>query len=168
MILSWFAYHSMNYMSPNEPLYNTMKGPRNLASKRTSVRFSIKHSTNSLYETSAEEEFVGPFAHIRSTMDYAYHNNYTKERQWLQDSIIDKLLSEIITGEHGRENEDSQITETRHSRSFSLQKLRLDLITRRVNDIKRSLKSYKSSVYQWLVRDPTNSFFVSLFYVQTH
>jgi hypothetical protein len=89
-----------------------MKGPRNLASKRTSVRFSIKHSTNSLYETSAEEEFVGPFAHIRSTMDYAYHNNYTKERQWLQDSIIDKLLSEIVTGEHDRENEDSQLTET--------------------------------------------------------
>ena len=45
-------------------------------------------------------------------MDYVYHNNYTKERQWLQDSIIDKLLSEIVTGEHDRENEDSQLTET--------------------------------------------------------
>ena len=46
-----------------------MTGPRVLASKRTSMRFSVHHSTASFYEISVEEEFVGPFAHIRSTMD---------------------------------------------------------------------------------------------------
>eukprot|EP00957_Ditylum_brightwellii_P201480 15325842-Ditylum_brightwellii.AAC.1 len=25
-------------------------------------------------------------------MDYGYHNNYTKERQWLQDAIVDDTL----------------------------------------------------------------------------
>jgi len=90
-----------------------MTGPAAFGSKRTSVRFSVKQTTNSLYETSTEEEFGGPYAHIRSTLDYTYHTNYTRERQWLQDSIIDKLLNEIVTGERDLENEDSQLTETR-------------------------------------------------------
>jgi hypothetical protein len=41
--------------------------------------------------------FVGPFAHIRKKLDYSYHSCYTKERQWLQDSIIDDILGDIIT-----------------------------------------------------------------------
>lgn len=72
--------------------------PRPRHPKRTSVHFSVHHSTHSLYETS-EEEFYGPYAHIRRDLDYQYHKNYTKQRQWLQDSIIDKLLNEIVTGD---------------------------------------------------------------------
>jgi hypothetical protein len=78
--------------------------------KSTSKRFSIKRSTNSIYETS-EDSFFGPYAHIRSQLDYKYHSNYTKERQWLQDSIIDKLLSEIVTRESSSNEADETETE---------------------------------------------------------
>jgi Zeta toxin. len=79
--------------------------PRPRHPKQTSVHFSFQHSTDSLYETS-EEEYYGPYAHIRRDLDYKYHNNYTKHRQWLQDSIIDKLLNEIVTGDHDDKAKD--------------------------------------------------------------
>ena len=34
----------------------------------------------------------GPYAHLRRELDYKYHCNYRKERQWLQDSIIEDIL----------------------------------------------------------------------------
>ncbi len=73
--------------------------------KRTSIKFTLNHSTHSLYEIS-EKSFYGPYAHIRRDLDYNYHKNYSKERQWLQDSIIDKLLNEIVSGE---QTDDSEI-----------------------------------------------------------
>ena len=36
--------------------------------------------------------FRGPYAHIRKDLDYTYHARYRKERQWLQDSIIEDIL----------------------------------------------------------------------------
>jgi hypothetical protein len=90
--------------------HTSVSGLSCFGGKRTSVRFSSKHSTNILYET-IEEDFVGPYAHIRRSLDYKYHNNYTKERQWLQDSIIDKLLGEIVTGDHNRQLDDNQLDE---------------------------------------------------------
>ncbi len=58
-------------------------------------------SASSSVSASSEEElyYGGPYAHIRKTLDHKYHEYYTKERQWLQDSIIDKLLNEIVQHE---------------------------------------------------------------------
>jgi len=57
--------------------------------------FSLKRSTEWNNRTD-EEMFFGPYAHIRKTIDYNYHSNYVKTRQWLQDSIIDKLIAELV------------------------------------------------------------------------
>jgi hypothetical protein len=60
--------------------------------KRTSIQFSVEKSTHDLYLNPREQyKFYGPYAHIRRSLDYGYHCNYSKTRQWLQDSIIDKL-----------------------------------------------------------------------------
>lgn len=60
--------------------------------KRTSIQFSVDKSTHDLYLNQREQyTFYGPYAHIRRSLDYDYHCNYSKTRQWLQDSIIDKL-----------------------------------------------------------------------------
>jgi hypothetical protein len=36
--------------------------------------------------------FRGPYAHLRKDLDYTYHARYRKERQWLQDSIIEDIM----------------------------------------------------------------------------
>ncbi|MGK3738104.1 MAG: pantothenate kinase [Bacillariaceae sp.] len=36
----------------------------------------------------------GKYSHIRTTLDYSFHTNYTFERQMLQDSIITDMLNE--------------------------------------------------------------------------
>ena len=64
-------------------------------SKRSVYKFSLLEDTESLFSTDVRY-YGGPYAHIRKTLDYKYHKHYTKERQWLQDSIIDKLLHEIV------------------------------------------------------------------------
>ena len=44
----------------------------------------------------------GKYSHIRKTLDYSYHANYTFERQMLQDSIITDMLNEAyILDEEG-------------------------------------------------------------------
>jgi hypothetical protein len=90
--------------------------PRPRHPKQTSVHFSFQHSTDSLYQT-PEEEFYGPYAHIRRDLDYKYHKNYTKQRQWLQDSIIDKLLNEIVTGDHPNDDDDDDDDDDKGNRS---------------------------------------------------
>ena len=109
-----------------------MVGPSYFGCKRTSVRFSSKHSTNILYETLGED-FVGPYAHIRRTLDYEYHNNYTKERQWLQDSIIDKLLSEIVTGDLDNQREDTQLDEDQLDDDINAKRKQTTMCTMPVN-----------------------------------
>lgn len=48
--------------------------------------------------------FYGRFAHIRETLDYTYHSNYTFERQILQDAIIGEFLdATFFTDKHGNE-----------------------------------------------------------------
>lgn len=48
--------------------------------------------------------FYGRFAHIRETLDYSYHSNYTFERQMLQDAIIGEFLdATFFTDKHGNE-----------------------------------------------------------------
>jgi len=46
---------------------------------------------------SMDMDFYGQFAHIRETLDYGYHKNYTHERQRLQDSIMREFLDDAIT-----------------------------------------------------------------------
>jgi len=41
-------------------------------------------------------EFFGKFSHIRETLDYTYHSNYTFERQILQDAIITDMLDDAF------------------------------------------------------------------------
>jgi len=48
----------------------------------------------------------GPYAHIRKALDYNYHSHYRKERQWLQDSIINELLSNSEGGGGDDRKED--------------------------------------------------------------
>ena len=40
--------------------------------------------------------FYGKYSHIRKTLDYNYHSNYTFERQKLQDAIITDMLHEAF------------------------------------------------------------------------
>mmetsp|Transcript_5038 Transcript_5038/g.8255 ORF Transcript_5038/g.8255 Transcript_5038/m.8255 type:complete len:392 (+) Transcript_5038:78-1253(+) len=65
--------------------------------------FAPQISSEENYKASADEQgFFGPFSHIRSTLDYSYHEHYTKKRQCLQDKIIiDMLNSAIITDKEG-------------------------------------------------------------------
>ena len=63
--------------------------------KASSVkRFSIIESTETCNGV-LTKDFFGPYAHLRKELDYTYHTNYRKERQWLQDSIIEDMLDNI-------------------------------------------------------------------------
>lgn len=57
-------------------------------------QFSVFRSTEENNKAD-DENFYGIFAHIRSTLDYSYHSNYAKERQFLQDSIIEEFLEDV-------------------------------------------------------------------------
>jgi hypothetical protein len=66
-------------------------------------RFSVTKSSEENH-CSDNRKFYGQFAHIRKTLDYSYHSNYTFERQVFQDAIINELLHEaVITDQHGDE-----------------------------------------------------------------
>lgn len=67
---------------------STTRGLLRLESRSFSLQVStaVNHGCKS-------SEFYGPYSHIRSKMDYSYHTNYKKERQWLQDAIIGDMLS---------------------------------------------------------------------------
>ena len=45
---------------------------------------------------SDDRHFYGKYSHIRKTLDYTYHCNYTFERQKLQDAIITDILHEAF------------------------------------------------------------------------
>eukprot|EP00934_Nitzschia_sp_Nitz4_P008893 Nitzschia sp. Nitz4//scaffold3_size479765//382355//384413//NITZ4_000162-RA/size479765-augustus-gene-1.622-mRNA-1//-1//CDS//3329550944//8883//frame0 len=58
----------------------------------TLKKFSFSLSTEQ-YNFDEKAAFQGPYAHLRKGLDYNYHSRYRKERQWLQDSIIDDILA---------------------------------------------------------------------------
>lgn len=58
-------------------------------------QFSVFRSTEENNKSDDDQAFYGPYAHIRRALDYTYHSNYTKERQFLQDSIIDEFLKDV-------------------------------------------------------------------------
>ena len=65
--------------------------------KRPSLKrkFTLKRSTEWNKRTN-DKLFYDPYAHIRKAMDYFYHSNYIETRQWLQGSIIEKIMGELI------------------------------------------------------------------------
>lgn len=72
--------------------------------RRRSLRrpFRVHVSTEENHR-SDDRNFYGKYSHIRETLDYAYHCNYTYERQKLQDSIITEFLhAAVITDKDGQ------------------------------------------------------------------
>ena len=56
-------------------------------------RYDWSLSTEENYRSYVDCQLHGRYAAIRATLDYSYHSNYTKERQLVQDDIIDHLLN---------------------------------------------------------------------------
>ena len=76
------------------PLGDRDKFPKPRPRPRLVRSFCIKFTTEFNHKSDSKL-FYGPYAHIRKTLDYNYHSNYTKERQWLQDSIIEEMMGEM-------------------------------------------------------------------------
>jgi len=62
--------------------------------------YDFKKTTNENYENHDKSQFVGKFSDIRSTLDYAYHVNYTPQRQFWQDKVIKTTTIRQIAQEH--------------------------------------------------------------------
>ena len=82
-IATWFRPRSTKDMMTKESLKH--------GGKCSKLQFSIKKSTEEIYESN-DMHFYGPYAHVRKTLDYSYHSNYTRERQILQDAIISHFI----------------------------------------------------------------------------
>ena len=52
-------------------------------------------TTEEIYGVEDTTEFYGPYAHLRKILDYTHYRNYTQQRQWLQDAIIEDLVDHI-------------------------------------------------------------------------
>ncbi|KAG7356058.1 zeta toxin family protein [Nitzschia inconspicua] len=63
--------------------------------KETRQPFSVLISSEE-NNKSDDKNFYGKYSHIRKTLDYSYHCNYTFERQKLQDAIITDMLHEAF------------------------------------------------------------------------
>ena len=60
-------------------------------------RFSHGISTQDLYGVDNRENFDGPYAHLRRLIlaGSDQYKNYTKERSWLQNAIVDDFLDNV-------------------------------------------------------------------------
>lgn len=69
-----------------------------LSHRRQSIRSRRMSLLRSSEENNKSDDmnFYGQFAHIRATLDYTYHCNYTHERQRFQDSIVREYLEEAV------------------------------------------------------------------------
>lgn len=77
----------------HEALTRRLSRRASLKRRESSSRFSILMSTEEFNRESSEKPaFYGPYSHIRRKLDYDYHVHYKKERQWLQDSIVEDCL----------------------------------------------------------------------------
>lgn len=69
----------------------------NSSAKRTTLESVILTKWSTEWNNRTDEKlYYGPYAHIRKAMDYSYHSNYNRTRQWLQDSIIEKIMEELV------------------------------------------------------------------------
>lgn len=72
--------------------------------RRKSLRrpFSVDVSTEENHK-SDDHNYYGKYSHIRETLDYSYHCNYTYERQKFQDRIVTEFLhGAVITDKDGQ------------------------------------------------------------------
>jgi predicted kinase len=69
-----------------------LRQPRSIRQRRV---FSALQSSEENHK-SGDMKFYGQFAHIRATLDYSYHQNYTAGRQMFQDAIINEFLDEAV------------------------------------------------------------------------
>ena len=70
--------------------------------RRPSRRMFTPLQSSEENHKSNDLKFYGRFAHIRKSLDYMYHSNYTFERQRFQDTIITEFLkAAIIHDKHG-------------------------------------------------------------------
>ena len=104
-----------NYMGLRDSITSLSESNANMAAwnknKRRSILRQQKHRSRRRFSvlTSTEENhstydryFYGQFAHIRKTLDYNYHKNYTFERQRFQDAIIREFLkATVLTDKNG-------------------------------------------------------------------
>jgi len=91
--------HEKSFRRSDAPA-NGWKKKRDSVYRRMSLdhsRFSDCLSTEE-YNAVDEPQYFGPYAHIRKQLDYTYHRHYRKERQWLQDSIIENLMDNVADG----------------------------------------------------------------------
>lgn len=123
------------------------KRPRRME-KATSVKFELNVPTNELYE-SQERSFHGPYLHIRKHLDYEYHNNYTRERQWLQDSIINKLLNELVSGKEA--NFNASCSDTRDTDTYDRDRSHSDLSDLDIKYSKPRDRLCSMPVNPWLI-----------------
>ncbi|CAB9529203.1 Zeta toxin [Seminavis robusta] len=73
-----------------------------LRRKSTRKPFRVDVSTED-YHASNDRNFYGKYSHIRETLDYSYHKNYSYERQKFQDAIITEFLhGAVITDKDGQ------------------------------------------------------------------
>lgn len=90
-------------MSPPRPRrFSTMERRSSSISRLSKLRrSSLMLSTEDNYAAD-DMEFYGQFAHIRETLDYSYHTNYTHDRQQFQDAVIQEFLNDaVITDRNG-------------------------------------------------------------------
>lgn len=61
------------------------------------VQTSYNYEESTEWNYTAEHMcFFGKYQELRASLDYTYHQNYTKERQLFQDEIIKKYSSSIV------------------------------------------------------------------------
>lgn len=69
------------------------------ASSVTAKKFSLAISTEDLHSAEGDEKVIlhGPYAHLRKIIlsDSDRYKNYTRQRQWLQNAIIEDFLDNI-------------------------------------------------------------------------
>lgn len=63
-----------------------------LPRKTLARKFSVDRSTEEYFAEHGDPQYTGAFGHIRKRLDYDYHSNYRKERQWFHDGIIENFL----------------------------------------------------------------------------
>ena len=61
--------------------------------RQDNTQYDWSKSTSVNY-FSPDKSFFGPYASIRATLDYNYHNNYVRSRQAMQDQLITEALAE--------------------------------------------------------------------------
>ena len=66
------------------------------------LRLQLAFNSSYDYTKSTQENyqivgFCGKYDDIRATLDSSYHGNYKKEREKIQDLLVDDLLSQTST-----------------------------------------------------------------------